>query len=147
MKPGQLGNKMKCQHFTIFFVFMIRVLKFWNFQRQLIFFHAVICILVITRNILHAIPWLLLCFPQRLTFRKNSSLVWVMTLSSHQQKIDAIQISCYHYHCSSTGGFYKMRHHSAICFLARGASFLVEIFYINLDPTGGPQLLCEFFLH
>ena len=35
----------------------------------------------------------------------------------------------------------------AICFLARGASFLVKIFYINLDPTGGPQLLCEFFLH
>ena len=55
MKPGQLGNKMKCQHFTIFFVFMIRELKLWNFQRQLIFFHALICILVITRNILHAI--------------------------------------------------------------------------------------------
>ena len=147
MKPGQLGNKMMCQHFTIFFVFMVRELKLWNFQRQLIFFHAVICILGITRNILHAIPRLLLCFPQWLTFRKKLSLSYDYDtpFSPTKDRCDTnfmLSLSLFFYRW-----LLQNETSLAICFLARGASFLVKIFYINLDPTGGPQLLCEFFLH
>ena len=142
------GNKMNCQLFSTFSVFMGQELKVWNFQKQLIFAMPAICILLITRNILHAA--LIVIMPSStIDFHKIILVLFEFydpSFSPTKDRCDTNSMLSL-YHCSSTGGFYKMRHHSAICFLARGPHFCWKYFMINLDPACGAQLRCEFFLH
>lgn len=123
------GNKMNCQLFSTFSVFLGRELKVWNFQKQLIFAVPAICILLITRNILHAA--LIVIMPSStIDFHKIILvLLWVFEPSSSPTKDRCdtnfmLSLSLFLYR-------WLLQNETSLCYLfpGPGASFLLEIFY------------------